>query len=464
MPYYIPVSDLTLLEFLRTKAVEHGVPGAAIAISIGNDQEFACHGVGSTDNPRSIERDTFFLAGSISKTYTATAAMCLVAAGKLELEAPVRRYLPELRLPDEEVAGTVTVLQCLNHTNGWAFQLPPGSGEGDDALAGSVASMGESADFGAHGSGRASYSNAGFAVAGRIVEKLTGATFEDGVRSLLLEPLGMTHTAFHTNEIMTRRFAVGHNAQPDGSVAVTHPWKGPRAGNPWGGIATSIADLLTWGRFHLGDGPTPQAKNVLTSELLEKMQQPTADFRGSTLGDAVGIGWMLRDINGTAVVGHDGSMQSQFTLLLLIPEHRFAVVSAVNCAPSGLQFNQEVVRWALDTYVDVIDRDPEPIIDPERAKEVIGTYATDALVATITPAGEKLLVEITPTATTRERSSENGLDFPPFELGLLPRQDEYTLVTGPYKGMGGVFTRDGAGEITGLDFVGRLYRRVDAPV
>ncbi len=84
-----------------------------------DDREaYACHGVTSVDNPLPVDADTLFVLGSVTKTFTATTLMRLVAEGRVELDAPVRRYVPELKLPEEQAAAEVTVLNLLNHTAG----------------------------------------------------------------------------------------------------------------------------------------------------------------------------------------------------------------------------------------------------------------------------------------------------------------------------------------------------------
>lgn len=102
--------------FIEAKATELGVPGVSVGIWAGNRQTFASYGVTSVDTQVPVGEDTPFLVGSVSKSFTATALMRLVADGHVELDAPVRRYVPELKLPDERTAATITVLQLLNHT------------------------------------------------------------------------------------------------------------------------------------------------------------------------------------------------------------------------------------------------------------------------------------------------------------------------------------------------------------
>jgi hypothetical protein len=109
------------------------------------------------------------------------------------------------------------------------------------------------------------------------------------------------------------------------------------------------------------------------------MKEPTAALRGSTLGDAIGIGWFLSDVGGVRTVGHGGSANGQFAELLTVPERAFAAVALSNASPGGIPFNQAVVRWALETYLGVVDRDPETLpYDEKRALEIIGRYETDA--------------------------------------------------------------------------------------
>ena len=146
---------------------------------------------------------------------------------------------------------------------------------------------------------------------------------------------------------MTRRFAVGHNRGEDGTLSVSRLWRGPRCRNPGGGLASSAADQLRWARFHLGDGRAESGAEVLPAEVLQRMKEPTAALRASNLGDAIGIGWFLRDVDGVRTVGHGGSAIGQFAELLTVPERDFAVVALSNAGPDGIPCNQAVVRWAL---------------------------------------------------------------------------------------------------------------------
>ena len=416
----------------------------------------------SIDNPLPVDQGTLFLLGSVTKTYTATALMCLVAGGQVELDAPVRRYVPELRLTDERAAAEVTVLNLLNHTAGLDWRVNVDSGEGDDALAREVAKLFESKQIAPPGT-RASYSEAGYNLAGRIVEKVTGLTYERAVASLVLEPLGLSHSFFARDDIMTRRFAVGHNLSEDGKLSIARPWSYWRSDNPGAGLASSVVDQLRWARFHLGDGCAENGVRVLPPEVLHRMKEPTVALRGSTLGDAIGIGWFLRDVGGVRTVGHGGSANGQFAELLLVPERNFAVVSLSNAGPDGIPFNQAVVRWALQTYLGVTDREPEPLsYDETRAREVVGNYENDYMTLTIgtDEAGLRLDVRIKPEICAAAKT-EPPPDLAPADIGLLPGDtDEYIVTSGGMKGQRGFFTRDKNSTVEGVDLAGRLFKRV----
>ena len=392
------MSHGTLSEFVQATATRFRIPGVAVGVWADGQEAYACHGVTSVDNPLPVDPDTLFLLGSVTKTYTATTLMRLVADGRVDLDAPVRRYVPELRLKDEPAAAEVTVAQLLNHTAGLDWGFIDDFGEGDDALAGYVARLPE-LELIAPPGGRASYSQAGFNLAGRIVEKVTGLTFERAVATLVLEPLGLRHSFFARDDVMTRRFVVGHNRDQDGTLSIARLWRRSRGDNPGGGLASSVGDQLRWARFHLGDGRGERGVRVLPAEVLARMKQPTVALRGSTLGDAIGIGWFLREVDGVHTVGHGGSANGQFAELLTVPERGFAVVSLSNAGPDGIPFNQAVVRWALQTYLAVSERDPQPLpYDQARAREIVGSYQNEVMTLTIDTdgAGQRLEVLMKP--------------------------------------------------------------------
>src|SRR5947209_15077152 len=154
-------------------ASELQVPGVAAGIYLNGEETIAVHGVTSIENPLAVTEETLFQFGSTGKTFTATAIMRLVEQGKVDLDAPVRQYIPELKLKDDDVAQRVTVLQLLNHTAGWAGDLMEDVGDGDDALdkyLGKMADLEQVSPLGRS----VSYNNASLSVAGLIISRVTG--------------------------------------------------------------------------------------------------------------------------------------------------------------------------------------------------------------------------------------------------------------------------------------------------
>jgi CubicO group peptidase (beta-lactamase class C family) len=456
------MSQNTLFDFVEQTAAKFQIPGVAVGVWVDGQEHIACHGVTSVENPLPVDQDTLFVLGSVTKTYTATALMRLVAEGQVELDAPVRRYVPELKLADERTAAEITLMNLLNHTSGLDWDLLVETGEGDDALAVYVARLAELKLIAPPGT-RTSYSQAGYSLLGRVMEKVVGMTYEKTMASLVFEPLGLSHSFFAAEAVMTRRFAVGHNRGEDGTLSVSPLWRGPRCRNPGGGLASSVSDQLRWARFHLGEGHAESGVEILPAAMLRRMQEPTAMLRASNLGDAIGVSWFLRDLDGVRTVGHAGSAIGQFAELLTVPERDFAVVSLSNAGPDGIPFNQAVVRWALETYLGVTERDQEPLpYDETQAQQVAGRYENDAMTLTISTGGAGLTLECLLKPEVRAGlDTDPGPDYPPAGIGLLPGDgNEYIVIDGGLKGLRGFFTRDKTGAVVGVDLAGRLFNRL----
>src|SRR6201986_1633320 len=135
--------------------------------------------------------------------------MQLVDEGKLDLDAPVAEVLPELRLADAEVAKTVTMRHLLNHTSGIDGDVFTDTGRGDDCVekyVGLMADIKPNPPLGAPWS----YCHSGFVLAGRVIEKLTGLTWDAALREKLYVPLGLKHTVTLPEEALLFRTAAGH--------------------------------------------------------------------------------------------------------------------------------------------------------------------------------------------------------------------------------------------------------------
>ena len=441
-------------------AGELEVPGVAVGVLLGDEEHVAVHGVTSVEDPLPIDRHTLFQIGSTGKTYTATAIMRLVERGAIDLDAPVRTYVPELKLKDETVARDVTVLHLLNHSAGWDGDLFKETGEGDDALERYVELMADIEQITPLGQ-TVSYNNASLGLAGLVIQRVTGMTYEQTVKELVLDPLGLERSLFEAKQIMTYRFSNGHKRSQDGTITVTRPWDTGRYGAPMGGLASDVDDQLAWARFHLGDGATPGGERLLEPATMERMQQPTIESPGNALGDAVGISWLLRNVEGVRVVAHGGDTAGQHSIFELAPDHRFAITSMTNCGPNGGEFNELITRWAFQSYLGVEITDPEPLhLDADGLAPYVGHYETIAATLDLEAADGVLMAIVTVRPEVLEELGEEPDDEPPIPIGILPGEgDHYTVPEGPAKGMRGYFTRGDDGAINGVHVGGRYATR-----
>jgi CubicO group peptidase (beta-lactamase class C family) len=455
-------------ESLQAKVTEAAeaveVPGLAVGVYLDGTERYAVHGVTSLEHPLPVDERTIVQIGSTGKTFTATALMRLVERGTVDLDARVRTYVPELRLKDEDAARDVTVLHLLNHTAGWDGDFFEDTGSGDDALARYVERMADLEQVTPLGA-VPSYNNAAVCLAGHVIERVTGQPFERAIKDLVFEPLGLEQSFFFPSEVMTRRFTVGHEEGPDGSLAVVRPWAEPRSASPAGGsIACSVRDQIRWARFHLGDGTAADGTRVLSDELLKRMQEPTVDA-GGALGDHIGISWILRDIEGVRLVQHGGDGAGHHSEFVMVPERDFAITTLAN-GPGGAELGPDLVRWALQQYVGVIERDPEPVArTPEDLAVYAGRYETIAVYFDVAVEGGKLVLEgrIRPeVASQMVAQGEQVPEMPPFPLSFLSAEgDRFFVRDGPLKGEKGYFHRSTSGAVDGVHFGGRYATRKD---
>lgn len=447
---------VSLQEKLTELATELEVPGVVAGVVRGGEVETACFGVTNLEHPLPVDEGTLFQFGSTGKTLTATALMVLAERGLVDLDAPVRSYLPELVLKDEDVAAKVTVLQLLNHTAGWMGDVFEDTGDGDDALAKYVAHMATLPQVTPLGAS-VSYNNASLSLAGHVIARVHGTTYEQAVKELVLEPLGLTHTFAFAKDIMTMRFASGHNRQEDGSITVTRPWSIPRSATPAGGFTATIGDQLQWARFHLGQ----YGDEVLSAEARTRMQQPTAAMPGSALGDAVGVSWLLQDVDGETVVGHGGTTHGQHSDFALVPARDFGFVCMTNCGPTGAELHHKLRSWALESYLGLTTKEPELAeVTGEQLSEYAGVYVTSAIEARLVVDGSRLVVK---TRITDESmiTEDQTAEQPDIVIGLTTDgPDRHMVAEGEAKGLKGYFSRGGDGLVNGFHFGGRYMERV----
>src|SRR5262249_19525399 len=153
-----------------------------------------------------------------------------------------------------DVAETVTMRHLLTHTSGIDGDVFTDTGRGDDCLEKYVASLESAAQN--HPLGATwSYCNSGFSMAGRVIEKVTGGTWDAAIQERIIRPLGLRHTGTLPEEVLLHRAAVGHVGEAgEEPVRAPFAWGLPRSAGPAGLISATVGDVLTWARVHLNGG------------------------------------------------------------------------------------------------------------------------------------------------------------------------------------------------------------------
>jgi CubicO group peptidase (beta-lactamase class C family) len=446
-----------LAEQIRVAMNRHSVPGAAVGIYEDGEEHVEGFGVTSVDNPLEVTPETLFQIGSTTKTVTGTALMVLVERGDLDLDEPVRTYLPGLTLDDEDVARRVTTRHLLTHVGGWVGDVFEDTGGGGDALARIVERLAGQPQLTPLGEVW-SYNNSGFYVAGRVVEVLTGETFEAAARDLVLAPLGMEQSFFFPEEVMTRRFATGHLVR-DGRPVVSRPWALPRNVAPAGGLASSARDQIRYARFHLGDGTAQDGARVLGEESLRHMQSEQVPANED---NHMGLPWILSDVGGLRFVKHGGGTNGQLSAFWMVPERNFAFTLLTNADRRSLM--KEVSEWVQREYLGVEKDNPEPVELPEaELKEYAGRYVVGGTGDVIRLRAEDGALMFEETYGDLSAISETNPELPPPARARFHDRDRMILVDGPYQGVWGEFLRGPDGRIAWLR-MGRVYaRQSDAP-
>ncbi len=336
----------------------------------------ASSGVLNKDTGVSTTTDSLFQIGSISKVWTATVVMQLVDEGLLDLDAPIVEVLPELRLADPDVTKQVTMRHLLTHTSGIDGDVFTDTGRGDDCLDKYVALLDEVAQN--HPLGATwSYCNSGFSLMGRVIEKLTGGTWDQVMRERIFLPLGLRHTATLPEDVLLYRSAVGHVAEGTAEPARAPVWGLPRSIGPAGLISSTAADVLTFARMHLTAGRAADGSQVISAAGAAAMTEKHAELPDKySLGDSWGLGWIRFGWNGHRLIGHDGNTIGQAAFLRLLPEQGLAVTLLTN-GGNTRDLYEDLYREIFAELADVAM--PSPLAPPAQrltvdARRHVGSY------------------------------------------------------------------------------------------
>jgi CubicO group peptidase (beta-lactamase class C family) len=338
------------------------VPGISVAVVKDGQVVLAKgYGVSSLATKAPMDANTLVGIASNSKAFTAAALGLLVDEGKLRWDDKVTDYIPEFRMYDPYVTAEFTVRDLLTHRSGL------GLGAGDLMM------FPDSADFTLKDiihnlryfkpvssfRSKFDYDNNLYLVAGEVVARISGQSWDDFVTVRLLKPLGMSRTATGYARLPDPTNVIDAHGPVDGHVQVIQRDRSTLLG-PAGGIYSSVNDLSKWALMLLGGpgAPTPLLQPRTQWELwspqtiLPVGPGPTPY---NTHFSAYGLGWFLNDARGYKVVSHTGGEIGMVTKVQLVPELHLGIIVLTN-QESGAAFNA-VSAHIMDHYLGVTGQD-----------------------------------------------------------------------------------------------------------
>jgi CubicO group peptidase (beta-lactamase class C family) len=412
-----------------------------------------------------LDRRALFPIASVTKPVTATLVMQLVDDGLLDLDVPIRRYLPEFRLSDEAAAAFITTRQLLSHTAGFEGDIFTDTGKGDDCLEKFVLTLGDTPQLFPPGE-RFSYNNAGYCVLGRLVEVLREKPFDDCMRERLFTPLGLTHSASGPYEAIMFRAAVGHvRPTPDAELQPAPFWALARSNAPAGSmLAMRPRDLLIFAQMHMSGGRAADGTVVLSPEAIRLMHTPSVELpRLGLMGDAWGLGPELFRTSDGLLTGHDGNTIGQAAFLRFVPGKGVAVALLTN-GGNTFALYRDVYSHLLQELAGVaLPPLPAPPASPPRidASRYVGTYSTEVVDMIVSQEdGGRIWLDQIPKGLFAEMGEE------PERIELVAYEEDSLI---PLKADRGMYLPhafvgdDGDGHALYLH-VGRAIRRAGVPL
>jgi CubicO group peptidase (beta-lactamase class C family) len=363
------LSDEAIADLAQRAMTAFDVPGIAIGIVQGDESVFAQgFGVRELGHPEPVDTATMFKIASTSKAFTTAALAILVDEGKIQWDGKLNTYIPEFKMYDPWVSEQFTVTDMLTHRSG----LGKGAG---DLMFWPEPNLYTQADivhslqfFKPESSFRTEYAydNTMYVVAGEVVARMSGMSWNEFVQSRIMQPLGMQRCfADRIPADEMNNLAVPHGIV-EGQLAVIErgriPAQPPVSASA-GGIICSLDSMLQWVKTQLNLGTSPDGLEIFSKEQSRQMWAPQTirsvsenDYEvNKTHFKAYALGWRLEDMHGYKVVSHTGTLAGMLSYVVLIPELDLGVVVMINGSSSATR--SAVMNTIVDSYLPVEPRD-----------------------------------------------------------------------------------------------------------
>jgi CubicO group peptidase (beta-lactamase class C family)/D-alanyl-D-alanine dipeptidase len=312
-----------LTTLIEQQRAEHRIPAVSVALVDGSRVVWA-RGFGWADSAAGVPATagTVYRVGSVSKLFTDVAVMQQVEQGKLSLDTPVTRYLPDFH-PRNPFGGEITLRQLTSHRSGLTREPPVGHyfDDTEPTLAATVASLNRTSLIYPPGK-RTKYSNAGIAVLGEVLERTQGESFYPYLQHAVLQPFGMRASAFEPTAEVRAGLAKGWMWTVDGRRFEAPAFQ--LGEGPAGSLYTTVLDLGRFMSVLFDGGALPSGRRLLARATLDSMWTPQFADSGATTG--FGIGFGIDTLEGHRTIGHDGAIYGFATSLEALPDDSLGVV------------------------------------------------------------------------------------------------------------------------------------------
>jgi CubicO group peptidase (beta-lactamase class C family) len=396
-----PEQEKAIEELLFDWLSETGAPGASLVVVDEDDERFAT-GVGARDREANdpATPDTLYGYASVTKSFTALAVLQQVEAGTIDLDASIAEYTDATFNGIEDVR----IRDLLTHSSGVpsiATSTVLISRYGDlgetgvplstvDDLFQYLEDVGEQRDE--HSLGRFMYNNTGYYLLEFAVESVTGRSFREYVTTEILAPLGMDRSTFDPEEYTADDdHATPYKPNEDGFEPTEFPSSGLAYGA--GGLISSPREMGQYLQFNL-TGTTDDGERLVASDLLAEAQEGHVEPL-PRYGEGYGYGWMRREIAGSTVVGHGGSLLTSASAIGFCPADGFGVALASVGQPNT--HPTEVLEGvvAILQGEDAMGQQPT-LAYHDRVDELTGSYTgyRDVVTATVEDEGGHLTMEL----------------------------------------------------------------------
>jgi len=384
--------DSTILaELARTRT-----PGAQVAVVVDGRLAYTRgYGVADIETGRAVTEQTLFRVGSVTKMVAAATLTQLAADGKLDLQAPIRTYVPEIAALR---VGAVTTHQLLTHSAGWLDNAIPYGRMGESALGEVFREVTDTLFFTEPGR-VISYSNPGYSMAGYVAEMAGKGRFGNLADQVVMKGMGMPRATFRPLQALTYDFSQGHVGQAGNPGAVVRPFTENTAQWAAGFLMASAAELANF-TIALMDGGMFEGRRVLAADAVTRMTTGYMAIPGNP--DAkYGYGLMIGRNGNTRVWQHGGSINGFDAQVTMFPDQKLAVLLFDNRSGAPLQGVTDLVA----REAAAIPRTPPPTLPDERdataaeRAQLVGTYMQGTTTVQLVDEGGALVFKQGVTST-----------------------------------------------------------------